>query len=394
MTSKQFYIILLIFTISLKVQKLPCIIYGEAKKDGWLIILAYMLVNIIGILLAFYILKKTKNISLEQRCKTAFAEVVKRILLLLTTFYFLMQALLMFESMQNLFEHTLFENLSWRLFSLLLLLCVIYLSTTGLKNIALNFELYFVVIIFSYVVLSIMGATTSEFSEVLPLETIDFRSLANSFAKFNLWFGDFFLVLMIGKGSKDIKLGYTLLTYVSAMVFVLFIDIVFMGIYLEYCPVQSSLISMIAEQSMLGLNIGRVDWFLILLAEMGTILSCAVCFFLAGKSLHCVLPKIKFGYICGFLGLALYLLDVVYLVDTHTRQLEILNTLSIVSLSIKMAVFVIILIYSLFLSSKSDTGKAESANQTKDIQGNGNPQNSPSAPLVQKGLRRKRYEKN
>ena len=143
MTSKQFYIMLLIFSISLKVQKLPCIIYGEVKKDGWITILSYMVMNIIGILLAFYILHKTKNISLEERCPSRFAEFVKRLLLLFVSFYFLMQALLLFESMQNLFEHTLFENLSWRVFSLLLLVCVVYLSTTGLSNIARNMELHY-----------------------------------------------------------------------------------------------------------------------------------------------------------------------------------------------------------------------------------------------------------
>ena len=186
MTSKQFYIMLFVFTVSLKVQKLPCIIYGEVKRDGWITMLAYMVINIVGILLAFYILHKTKHMSLEDRCKSRFAEVIKRVLMLLVAFYFLMQALILFESMQNLFEHTLFENLSWRIFSLLLLACVVYLSITGLRNIARNFELYFTIIIFSYILLLVMGSTTTDFSEVLPFEDIDFHGIVESFSKFNL----------------------------------------------------------------------------------------------------------------------------------------------------------------------------------------------------------------
>ena len=48
----------------------------------------------------------------------------------------------------------------------------------------------------------------------------------------------------------------------------LFMTISFFGVYRDYTALQPGIISSITEQSMLGMNIGRVDWFLILFAEI------------------------------------------------------------------------------------------------------------------------------
>lgn len=347
MSARQFYIVFLVFVISLKVQKLPSIMYGIYGKDSFISILLYLVVNLIGILLAFFILKRTKGLSFMDKSKSKIFEILKKIILVSVTFYFLIQSLLMYESMQNLFEHTLFENLPWILFSLLLLFCIFYLAFTGIKNIALNFELYFFLIIASYILIAVLGGIHTDFSVILPLQTVNFRFIIDRLVDFNVWFGDFFLVLFLGKSAKNIKLGWTLLTYTVAILFVTFLNIEFAGIYLGYSPMQASLISTLSEQSMLGLNIGRVDWFLILMAEFGTILSCAVCFYFAAKSMHGVFPKIKFLYILMALSVLLYLFDIFVLKDTHTREYSIIHYFHYISVVIKYVVFIVLVIMSI-----------------------------------------------
>ena len=45
MSSSQFYITLFVGILSLKIQKLPCLIASEIGKDTWLLFLMYIFVN-------------------------------------------------------------------------------------------------------------------------------------------------------------------------------------------------------------------------------------------------------------------------------------------------------------------------------------------------------------
>jgi hypothetical protein len=268
--------------------------------------------------------------------------------------YFLSQCLLLYESIQNLFAHVLFYELPWTMFSLMLAGSVFYLAYTGIKNISLNFELFVGLIVVSYIVIAIFGGTKADFLSVLPFETIDFKAIGKGLIDFNLWFGDFFLVLFMGKFAEHIKLKWTALVYIISMLFVSFLFVEFFGIYQNYTPMKPSLISVLSEQSMLGVNIGRVDWFFILFAEMGTILSAGACLFFARKSLSKAFPKIKKAWILIALIVAIYFIDIFYLVDIHTQKQLFIDFMKYVSLGIKL---IGILILTLFCLTKKDEKK-------------------------------------
>lgn len=339
--------------VSIKVQKLPSLVASNLGKDSYLIVLAYLVVNILLILLAFYILKKTKNKSLNQT-KSVVAKFFVKIFMIFVVVYFLSQSLLLYETIQNLFAHVLFYNLPWTLFSLMLTVTVFYLAQTGITNIARNFELYFVIIIASYLIISIFGGMHTDFTVIFPFETINIKNVLSSMFKFNLWFGDFFFVLFLGKKSQNIKLKWTLLTYFLAMIFVTILYVEFVGIYQAYAPLKPSLISVISEQSMLGINIGRVDWFLILATEIGTILSCSVCLYYAKVCFGVIFEKVNKNYLLLFLSAVLYLTDVLYLVDTHSKEMLFLNFITHLSLAVKVLFLVVLLFYCFSLSKKSE----------------------------------------
>lgn len=344
MTSKQFYVMLFITTISLKVQKLPSIIYDKLGKDGYLILFAYFAVDIVLIMLAFFVLSTLKNSPIMPQNKSTITVFLSRVLVLAVVVYFIIQGLLLYESIQNLFEHILFDNLSWVVFSFLLLFTIFFLASSGITNIPRNFELYFVVIVVSYIMISIFGANKADFSVVLPLETIDAKNILSKFVEFNLWFGDFFLVLFMGRHAKDIKLRWTILIYLLTIVFVALLYVELNGIYGDYTSMKPSLITTITEQSMLGVGIGRVDWFLILITEIGTILTCGTCIFFAKQCLSYVLPKSKETYLLVAISAALYLIDVFYLVDTHLRESVFTGYMSIVSACTKWISFALIVL--------------------------------------------------
>lgn len=353
MTSRQFYIMLWITTISLKVQKLPAMIYDGIGKDGYLLLFAYLVVDVVGICMAFFILKRIKGEdTLNEQNSSRWLNFFKRLLVFVVAVYFLIQALLLYEAIENLFEHILFDNLSWMIFSLLLLICVFYLAHTGIRNIAKNFELYFIVIVVSYIIISIFGATKADFSAILPFQTVNIDAILGKFISFNLWFGDFFLILFMGNHAKDIKLKWTLLTYVLAIFFLVLLFVELNGIYGVYTSMKPSLITTITEQSVLGVNIGRVDWFLILFTEIGTILSCGVCIYFAKKCLSFAFPKVKSFWLLVLIMVGLYFVNVFYLLDTHMREVVFTGYMGYIAAGTKWGTFVLMFISCLFKRKK------------------------------------------
>ena len=357
MSSRQFYIILFIIVVSLKVQKLPSLISQTLEKDIFAVVIAFLLINLILISLAFYILKKTKNFSINKPTKNPFLKILKPLLMVGISIYFLSQTLLLYESIQNLFSHVLFYELPWTMFSLMLAFAVFYLAFTGIKNISLNFELYAGIIVVAYVVISIFGGTKTDFASVLPLSTIDMKEVFSAVIDYNIWFGDFFLILFLGKHTPHAKFKWTALVYTVAMLFTTLLFIEFYGIYEGYTPMKPSLISVLSEQSMLGVNIGRVDWFFILFAEIGTILSAGACLYFSKQSLCLVFPKLKSRHACILLTAVIYFIDIFYLVDIFKQEELFSKILPVAMLVVKLSAFIILLIISIFRKNKEKNGK-------------------------------------
>lgn len=319
MSARQFYIILAISVITMKMQKLPPLVAGELGKDTWLFFLIYALINIIGIVLVFFILRRLDIKTVLNQSKNKIFNILRFVLMIVTLLYFLVQAILVYEHIQGLFANTLFDSLSWPFFSLLLLFAVFFLAHRGVENLALNYELYTWIIVISLVLLSIFGATQADYSAILPLETINIKTILSKLQMFSCWFGDFFLVLYLGIKAKDIKLSKTLFVYILSMLFVTFLVVIFIGIYDKVAPIAPGLISVVSEQSLLDLSIGRLDWFLILFAEMGAILTCGLNLYFANLCLQSAFPKAKAFYLKIFNIIVLYILDIFILVDLNAK---------------------------------------------------------------------------
>ena len=230
---------------------------------------------------------------------------------------------------------------------------VFYLAKTGISNISLGFELYVGVIVVSYIVISIFGVTKADMFSVLPFETVNFKEIASKVVEFNVWFGDFFLVLFLGKHAKHIKFKWTALTYAVSMIFVSFLFVTFFGVYQSYTPMKPSLISVLSEQSMLGVNIGRIDWFFILFTEIGTILSAGACLFFAKKSLSLAFPKFKENLILTALIVLIYFVDIFYLVDVHTQKQLFMQILPYLTLAVKIVSVFALLCFCCFKKSQN-----------------------------------------
>lgn len=367
MTCKQFYLSFALIVLCLKIQKFPCLLAAAMQKNGVFLILVYFLLNTLGIVLAFFAAKKIKTQTLN--FGSPFLRFIKNAVLLFVSFYFFVQGLLLYESIQDLFAHILFDNLPWALFSLLLVVAVFFLANRGIACIARNFELYSFVIVVSIFIISIFGAIETDFTAILPLQEIQLSALVDNFLQFNLWFGDFFLAFALMLVSKELKLKWTVLTYVLSMLFLILLNVEFYGIYHLYAPLQPSLVSVLSEQSMLGVNIGRIDWFLILMTEIGTILGSALCFYLSKESLGITLKKPKLFWVTFAICTVLYVVDSFFLVDIHSKELVFLDYICYFTFAIKILATVIIAIFAIKRVKKEPLPSTSSKGEAKSDRG-------------------------
>lgn len=361
MTARQFYFAIVIFIITLKIQKFPCLVYQFLDKDSVLLIVIFAFIELFGVIFAFYLAKLMKKNNLSRNIGSGFYSVLLRVCMLLISLYFFMQSMLFYEAIQDLFAHVLFDNLSWTLFSLFLVFAIFYLASSGLKIIGRNYEIYFGIIVVSLIILSMLGAMHTDFTNIFPLQTLLTKDISHAMISFNMWFGDFVIIFFLAINSNKIKLKYTLLSYIGAMAFVVFVCVEFYGIFYNYSAMQPSLISIISEQSLLGMDIGRFDWFCILITEVGTLLCSALCLCLAGKGVKSAFPKLNKNIVLFVFSIALYLIDVLYLVDTNSKEFLFLNFADIYSLCVKIIVFLGLMVVNLhfFVKNKNKDKRRE-----------------------------------
>ena len=357
MTARQYYFTLIIFSITLKIQKLPCFMYSFFDKDTVFLALLFLVLNILGIIATYIFAKYIQKNDIMNFKRLNIFKFLINIALIIFAVYFLFQSLLFYEAIQDLFSHILFDNLSWTLFSFFLLFAIFYLAGSGLKIIGRTYELFFMAIIVSMLILTGLGALHTDFSAILPLETLKNANFFEGLKSFNLWFGDYILVFILAINTKNTKLKNTVFSYIGSILFVCLLYVEFFGIFQKYTPIQSSLISLLSDQSLLGIDIGRLDWFCILIAEIGAVLSCALCVNLANRSINIAMPKLKPYWSLLFLIISIYIADIFFLVDMNAKKLFFIGFTGTYAIVAKILIFALLILVCWHYHSKTQKKK-------------------------------------
>ncbi|MBQ2135327.1 MAG: hypothetical protein II201_00410, partial [Clostridia bacterium] len=115
----------------------------------------------------------------------------------------------------------------------------------------------------------------------------------------------------IGNIKQKEKVGSRfLLTQIAGVLIVAFAYVVFYGLYENLAPNQGSLISSISQFALLDLDIGRVDWVLVLMFEISTFISSATFVYMSAKCLKDIFGSRTITYILIPLAVLMYVIDI------------------------------------------------------------------------------------
>lgn len=313
LTKKQAIFIILICLTANKVQRLPSLISSNIGRHGWLAFLVMGALDILFLILTLKFNSKAKNKTTYQICEEAGGKLYAKLVFILLTLYFLAKSLLPYEAVHDLFANILFDQLSWEIYGIILALSVFFISSRGLKNLGRLGELYFYIIAVSFLILLILGSSTTNYYHVLPICEIDISSFINTCIQYALWFGDFIIIyIFVGKIKYDEKpLGWPcILAYSIVVVLISFAYVVYYGLYENLSINQNSLISSISQFSLLALDIGRIDWFLVLFFQISAVISSSVYVFAAAYSVQKIIGYKDNKLTCFILAAVIYLLDI------------------------------------------------------------------------------------
>lgn len=313
LTKRQALYIFMICFVASKAQRLPSLISSNMGRNGWLVILIMGIVDALLLSIMLWTNKINNGRNLYDLCTHAGGKFYAKFILVFLGLYFLMNAILPYEAVHDVFSNVLFDYLSWELYSFFLVFAIAFLACFGLTTIGRVSELLIWAIGVGFITLLTLGAITTNFSRVLPVYDINIPMLISTCFNFSMWFGDF-IILYIFMGNIKEDDGKINFWFIVALIvcdlLLTFGYVIFFGLYDTLSPEQTNFISSISQFSLLSLDIGRVDWFFVLLFEISTFISSAVYIYSAGRCFCDVFGIKKEKIICIVLTLIVYLLDV------------------------------------------------------------------------------------
>ena len=359
-TKNQAMYMLLICLIGTKFQRLPSFLADVSGKSFWVVLMIYLLIDGLFLMIALKIINLGNGATLYELLEKSAGKVVAKVIFVVLGIYFFILAILPYESVHEVFADIIFDSLPWKYFAFFLLVSMGVIAVSGLKSIGRMCQMFFFVVMIGVVGLLILGASTSDFSRILPITETVVDSVFQGVYKSTLWFGNFtVLYVLMGKikNQENNKWGGIKLSFFASSIFVAVSYIVFYGIYGDITPLKRNWLTKISQFALLSLDIGRPDWFLILFAELATILTAGIFVYCSAVCFKEVFQAKKINIITYLLLLGLYL-NTNFLVKSKLDIFRTLITIGpILGIAVQYVLPLVLLVFAAIYNKKIDPNK-------------------------------------
>lgn len=353
---RQAVILFLICTMSSKLQLLPCLLAGEVGRDLWIVLLFGAIIDTAFLFLTILINKLCPNMSIHDLLRQTYGKLFTSLIGILFFGYFICTSILPFEAVRDVFASNLFDSIPWQIFALFFLVCVGYLSFSGLRTLGRTAELYFYVILFSIICLIILGAINTSWSEILPAFQTPPSKICSTYMMHSIWFGDYMIFYVLTGRIKPDDSG---LKYKDVLLWMLAVSlyvvgyIVLWGLYGITTSSQASLLSSISAFSLLSLEIGRLDWFLVLLSQIASVISCSTYIYCASECIYQIGNKKHFGACVIISTIILYLSDIIVFNNIDKGIALFTQNISFLSLILQFLIPILCLISAIIVKKRT-----------------------------------------
>ncbi len=297
---------------------LPSVMAEDAGRDAWIAMAVSLAIYFLLFMLVLWIYRLNPGKQLYDILKGTIGVAGAKIVYGLYAILFFYKILMLSNETSGFCITRLYMNLPWNLYLVPLYLMMAYVAVKGLNAIARNCELTVLFVLAAIIFVVAYSLLQSHPQRLLPVLEHGVYPVAKTVGKTTIWFGDFFVVLMMfgkikhGKNLSLLAAGGNALAAVA----ILFLTISYYGNYGSIAGLSAHG-QVLTNMSITGdaSSAGILDSFMTIFWLLAVLVKFTAFFWAVNESLIKITGAKRPIYTAVPLAIALYILDTRVLVN-------------------------------------------------------------------------------
>jgi len=286
LTTRQSLMLVFLSATASKFFMLPSNLLSKGGHDSVYLMFIFFIIEVLIIMTVVRIATKFPNKTINQLMVETFGNFYAGFINISFFVFFMLKSILNFSETYSFFLGTLYDEISPFVYAVPLFLVAYMAISQGLRTIGRTTELLFFPIIFGLSVSMIIGVSSIDFSNLLPVFADGLSTPFEQVQKNMLWFGDFFVFLFFFKNVKFDKTycKKIFFTFLSAVLVIISFFLIFHCLYPYSAEFHRYAISEMTQSTPNLTNLGRIDWLTIMIWTIASIIQTIIFMYCALES--------------------------------------------------------------------------------------------------------------
>lgn len=266
-STNQVSLMLIIFTIALKLSVLPALMSEFSGTSSYVSCLISLIIDFGCTAIVVLIISRIPNFSFYDLISRAFGRVVAIIVYILLFCYFFIKLTIGLTEIHDYYTSSLFEDLNPYFALITLFFLLLYMFVKNFRTMGRLLEVFFWPMAIGIAFTLIFPFSDIELSNLLPLFEDGGYSVFKCVYRTSLAFGDFMLLLVL-MGKISFKKGSTkkiLLYALNGMLFIFNFYVVFVGAFGKTTINQTLALGELPLHSPQPTTINRLEWLTVII---------------------------------------------------------------------------------------------------------------------------------
>lgn len=260
-----------------KLMLLPTLMSHISGRDSYISVFLLLVVDILILLLILFVINKYPKDDFNQILKSVFSMPAAKVILFLFGLFFLFKGIPFILEQKQLLENTFYERFPFVITFLIFFIIIFFVASSGAKTIGRTSELFWFIILISFILIIMFSFSQANFSNILPIAYNGARPIFEGSLKNVYHFGDYIILFaFMGKIDKDKSFKKVVLVAGLIAALVIFVFIIYTAIFGDVAVRQTYAITKISKYSLAMSELGRFDFIAIILLLAGAVFFSAV----------------------------------------------------------------------------------------------------------------------
>ena len=313
-STKQFIALEFLVSIAIKMFMLPALILRTIGKDGYLVLVAYIIFEFVSLTFLLIVAKRNPDKTLFGILQDTCGKVVSRIIVGIMVLFLFVKSVIVTGEIKIFFNIIMYRDINWAVLILPLLALAGAFAVRPLRAMGRTAELIAPIVFLATLVLTALLFGELQFDNLLPFLSEGIQPVAKGIITFPMWFCDV-TVMTLFFGNVKISKGFVVGTYVAKLVSSLLIMIFSVVLFSAYANISTLIdygnnVSNMTQLSLGSQEYGRFDLLFYCIWLLSVFIKFSALFTLIVRSIKFIVVKGSDHLYACICALALYVVCV------------------------------------------------------------------------------------